>query len=65
MGDPNGTTSITGTSDVQREAVENLLSVLAELDELTTQAIVGSIAKAFPNPNGTTPPNGQRFSRRR
>jgi hypothetical protein len=63
--DPNGTTDITGTSDAQREAVENLLSVLAELDELTRQAVVGSIQKAYPNPLGITPHNGQRFSRRR
>jgi transcriptional regulator with XRE-family HTH domain len=63
--DPNGTTDITGTSDAQREAVDNLLAVLAALDELTRQAVVGSIAKAYPNPNGTTPHNGQRFSRRR
>jgi transcriptional regulator with XRE-family HTH domain len=63
--DPNGTTDITGTSDAQRQAVENLLSVLAELDELTRQAVVGSIAKAYPNPYGTTAPNGQRFSRKR
>jgi hypothetical protein len=53
------------TSDAQREAVNNLLAVLAELDELTRQAVVGSIAKAYPNHLGTTPPNGQRFNRRR
>jgi hypothetical protein len=63
--DPKGTTSITSTSDVRREAVENLLAVLAALDELTRQAVVGSIAKAYPNPLGTTPPNEQRFSRKR
>ncbi len=63
--DPNGTTSITSTSDAQREAVNNLLAVLPELDELTRQAVVGSIAKAYPNHLGTTPPNGQRFNRRR
>jgi transcriptional regulator with XRE-family HTH domain len=63
--DPNGTGSITGSSDAQRQAVENLLSVLAELDELTRQAVVGSIAKAYPNPYGTTASNGQRFSRKR
>jgi hypothetical protein len=63
--DPNGSAAITGTSDAQREAVNNLLAVLAELDELTRQAVVGSIAKAYPNPNGITAPNGQRFSSRR
>jgi transcriptional regulator with XRE-family HTH domain len=63
--DPNGTGDITGTSDVQREAVSNLLAVLAALDELTRQVVVGSIAKAYPNPNGTTASNGQRFSRKR
>jgi hypothetical protein len=64
-GDPNDTTDITNTPDVRREAVENLLAVLAALDELTRQAVVGSIQKAYPNPNGTTAPNGQRFSRKR
>jgi hypothetical protein len=64
-GDPNDTTDITNTPDVRREAVENLLAVLAVLDELTRQAVVGSIQKAYPNPNGTTAPNGQRFSRKR
>jgi transcriptional regulator with XRE-family HTH domain len=63
--DPINSTDITGTSDVQREAVQNLLAVLAALDELTRQAVVGSIAKAYPNPYGTTAPNGQRFSRKR
>jgi hypothetical protein len=63
--DPHGTTPITGTSDAQREAVENLLSVLAELDELTRQAVVGSIQKAYTNPLGITPHNGQRVSRKR
>jgi transcriptional regulator with XRE-family HTH domain len=63
--DPVNSTDITGTSDVQREAVNNLLAVLAALDELTRQAVVGSIQKAYPNPNGTTPHNGQRFSRKR
>jgi transcriptional regulator with XRE-family HTH domain len=63
--DPNATTDITGTSDVQREAVENLLAVIAQLDELTRQAVVGSIQKAYPNPYGTTAPTSQRFSRKR
>jgi transcriptional regulator with XRE-family HTH domain len=61
--DPNGTTSITSTSKVQREAVQNLLAVLASLDEVTRKTVVGEIAKAYPNPNGPTAPSGQRFSR--
>jgi transcriptional regulator with XRE-family HTH domain len=63
--DPNNTTDITSTTDAQRQAVENLLAVLAELDEMARIAVLGSIAKAYPNPNGTTAPNGQRFNRRR
>jgi transcriptional regulator with XRE-family HTH domain len=63
--DPNGTTDITTTSDAQRQAVDNLLSVLAELDEMARVAVLGSIAKAYPNPLGITPHNGQRFSRKR
>jgi len=50
---------------VMPSAVNNLLAILAALDELKRQDVVGSIAKAYPNPNGTTVPNGQRFSRRR
>ena len=61
--DPNGTTSITNTSKAQREAIQNLLAVLAALDEVTRKTVVGEIAKAYPNPSGTTAPNGQRFSR--
>jgi hypothetical protein len=63
--DPNGTTDITTTSDAQRQAVDNLLAVLAELDEMARVAVLGSIAKAYPNPLGITPHNGQRFSRKR
>jgi hypothetical protein len=63
--DPNGTTDISSTSDAQRRAVDNLLSVLAELDEMARVAALNAIQKAYPNPNGTTAPNGQRFSRRR
>jgi hypothetical protein len=63
--DPNGTTPISGTSDAQRQAVDNLLAVLAELDEMARVAVLGSIAKAYPNPLGITPHNGQRFSRKR
>jgi transcriptional regulator with XRE-family HTH domain len=61
--DPNGTTSITNISKAQRESVQNLLAVLAALDEVTRKEVVGAIAKAYPNPLGTTAPNGQRFSR--
>jgi hypothetical protein len=63
--DPVNSTDITGTRDIQREAVNNLLAVLAELDEMARVAVLGSIAKAYPNPLGITPNNGQRFSRRR
>jgi hypothetical protein len=52
--DPNGTTDITGTSDAQREAVSNLLAVLAALDELTRQAVVGSTRRPIRIP--TAPP---------
>jgi hypothetical protein len=65
IGDPVNSSSVTSTNDAQRQAVKNLLSVLAELDELTRQAVVGSIAKAYPNPLGTTPRTAQRFSRKR
>ena len=61
--DPNGSTSITTTSKAQRESVQNLLAVLAALDEVTRKAVVGEIAKAYPNPLGITVNNGQRFSR--
>jgi hypothetical protein len=65
LDDPNNTTDITTTSDAQRQAVDNLLSVLAELDEMARVAALNAIQKAYPNPNGTTAPNGQGFSRRR
>jgi hypothetical protein len=63
--DPVHSTDITSTRDAQRQAVDNLLAVLAELDEMARVAVLGSIAKAYPNPLGITPHNGQRFSRKR
>ena len=63
--DPVDSTSIDQTRKASTaQAVANVISVLGRLDGLTRKTVLDAIAKAYPNPNGTTPSNGQRFSRR-
>lgn len=46
--DPVNSTDITSTRDAQRQAVDNLLAVLAELDEMARVAVLGSMLRRIP-----------------
>ena len=61
--DPVNSTDIANTPKAQRESVNNLLAVLGALDNVTRKTVIAAILEAYPNPNGTTANNGQRFSR--
>ena len=61
--DPVGSTDITQTRKASRKMIQKLWGDIDSLDDFTRQSFIDSILKAYPNKNGTTEPNGQRFSR--
>ena len=61
--DPVDTTDITETRKASRITIRNIFADIDSLDELTRASVIDQIQRAYPNPSGTTAPNGQRFSR--
>jgi len=49
-------------SAVQIRTVADIIAAISRLDPFTRKAVIAEVEKAFPNPQGTTAPNGQRFS---
>jgi transcriptional regulator with XRE-family HTH domain len=62
--DPLGSTDITSIRKAATvTSIADLVAVLGQLDNVTRKTVIDAIVKAYPNPNGTTANNGQRFSR--
>jgi hypothetical protein len=62
--DPNNSTDITNTRKAATAtSIADLVALLGALDGVTRKSVIDAIVKAYPNPNATTPNNGQRFSR--
>jgi transcriptional regulator with XRE-family HTH domain len=63
-GDPLGSTDITSIRKAgTATSIADLVAVLGQLDNVTRKTVIDAIVRAYPNPNSTTPNNGQRFSR--
>ena len=61
--DPADTTSIANARNaVNIATVADIVAAISRLDPFTRQVAIAQIAKAFPNPSGTTAPTNQRFA---
>ena len=62
--DPVDSTSISNTrSAVNIASVADIVAAISRLDPFTQQAVIDEVVQAYPNRQGVTSANGQRFSR--